>query len=329
MPTVAELATLQHLALVAAGYVVGSARVRIPDRRLNAATHLVKAVGFVVVARVALGAFGANAGSATALVLLAAALAVLLGEAAPLPRLLHWDTGRGIQLATVVGLAGALVGVGWLRTGVLLATAVVVVALVTARGPRRAANLLPLIALVPIALQYAGLAARARQTSYVLLVIFLALDTVRVLQPAVNRWLASRVPTLLSTTERVRPLGASGAVTAAALLVHLLAPQHATSAALLGTVAIACANALADRWPGAQFGFDRPLLRGTARGFALYLTLVLVALLPVAVLLGGQSIGLTLLVAAVAWFAAVVPLPIDRYLLSPLAAGLVTYLTSR
>ena len=325
---VKEILTLQAVALVLAGYVIGSARLRLSDGRWQTLIHAGKAAALIVLARTAIGDFGAEPTVAESLVLLAVALAVLVGEAVPLSRLARvpgWAENRGVQLATVGGLVGSLLVVGWLKPGVLLATAVAVAALLSAKSARRASYLVPLVALVPVALQYAGLDARARQAAYVLLVIFLAVDFVRVLMPASNRALAARLPSLIPPTERVRPLAASGAVTAVALLVHLIAPASVASAVVFGVVAVSVAGALNELRPV----LTTRLLRGTTRGHALYLVLTLVLLLPAALLLGHLSFGQTLLVAGITWAAAIVPLPADRYLLSTLGAGAAAYLLGR
>jgi hypothetical protein len=166
-----------------------------------------------------------------------------------------------VQLATVVGLCSVLLVVGWPTAGVVLAAAVAVAALASVKTSKRAWYLLPLVALVPILVQYAGLPARAKQVSYVLLVVFIALDFVRVLRPSLERWLTARMPTLVPPGQRYRPLAASGAVTAAALIVHLLPARQAAVAATFGIVAIATAAAV-DAGPGSK------LVRGTTRGAA-------------------------------------------------------------
>jgi len=323
-----ELLTLQHVALILAGYVVGSARISLPTRELHVGVHVAKAALFVVLAWAALlpgRELGSSLPALTGTVLLVATCAVLLGEALPLPWLVRRAGSRGVQLATVVGLCATLLVVGWPTAGVVLATAVAVAALASVKTSKRASYLLPLVALLPIVVQYAGLPTRAKQVSYVLLVVFIALDLVRVLRPLLERWLTTRLPSLVPPGQRYRPLAASGAVTAAALIVHLLPADQAAVAATFGVVAVAAAAAVDAAWPRLQ----EKLIRGTTRGAATYLALTSLALLPAGALLGRApfwQVGLAALASAVV---AVLPLPFDRFLTAPLAAGVVAYLLAR
>lgn len=326
-----ELFTLQHVALVLAGYVVGSARVSFSpqtSRELRVAVHLAKAAGFAVLAWAALTS-GAGLGiplqALDGAVLLVAACAVLLGESLPLPRLISSSGSHGVQLSTVVGLYGALLVVGWPTAGVVLATAVALVALVSVKTNRRASYVLPLIALLPIIVQFAGLPTRAKQVSYVLLVVFIALDFVRVLRPSAERWLTVHVPSLVPPGQRFRPLAASGAVTAAALLVHLLPAEQTVVAAAFGIAALAGAVALDAAWPVLQ----AKLIRGTTRGAATYLGIASLGVLPAAMLLGRAPLWQVAVAGLTSAVVAALPLPFDRFLTAPLAAGLVAALLAR
>ena len=308
---------MQYIALILAGYVVGSVRLTFNSQRLTFLVRFALASAFALLVRLSFEPLTGELAPREALVVLLAALAFVIGQARPLPALFGRVSMRSVSIASALGLGGTLLATNWYRPGVLLASAFGILVLVGAKSARRWAYVLPLVALIPVGIQYAGFVTRAKQAAYVLLVIFLALEVVRVLKPGFNRWLIARWPSLFPESQRVRPLGASGAVTATAILVHLLPPEQALVASLFGVIGISVAEALNTLRPV----FTQKIIKGTTRGFALYLFLTLVALLPAAIFLGRTGLFPAALVALSTLLAAIIPSPLDRYLLATLVAG--------
>lgn len=159
----------------------------------------------------------------------------------------------------------------------------------------------------------------------VLMGLTVVLEISRLVSPRWNRALAKRVKPFIDAREAARPFSVSSAAVGVALLVALASAPVAFVAALVGIVVPSLRGTLAH---------DLKLL-GRARRFALlrprvapYLAVVLAVAL-VALLVApaaGAAWWVVVLACAGAGVATVLPIPIDAYLLAPVAAAAILLL---
>ena len=313
----------QSAALILVAFLFGSIQVS-GSRRVKIVVGLAKglAIGWILQSILAADYQGGKAlwlQQFTVLeqsILSGAALAVLLGDRFPLGywfnRTLRsseqWSTLLGLVVALNVGLTG--------RAGLVTSTVALVAFVLIQAVQKNLGALLPLVALVPVGIGMVGQFALASYVAYGLFGVFLLVELLRLWRPAFNRRLI-RIPGLLGERELNRPLGASGAVTVVALLVDFLPAEQLAVVALLGVTSISFAKALVQYLPFGQ----KKLWRDVSRGFALALFVGAIVVLPATMLITAVEPRATIFAALAVLIAALLPLPIDRYILAPLAAA--------
>ena len=317
--------TLWQLILLALlAYLAGTARVK-PDKTVTrSAISLAKGVAVVAVLYAFVTETRGLQVSLSSLGLVAIGLGVwmtLLGEAWPITRAFKRTADTGVMIGTLIGASVAVIIVVPIGQAVVLVTSFLLTFLLLIKTKQRASYVLPLIALLPVSVGFVGTMTHARYTAYVLFGLTLLLELARVVRPAFNRRLARFAPELFAEREIVRPLGVSGAVAIITLLVHTDQFAALSVAAGFGIAAVSLAKAAQTLWPNKT---SKPSDMG--RSLAPYLAVSLAFILPTIALLTGHSIGLLTLIALGTWMAALVPLPVDRYVVAPLAASVLVFL---
>jgi hypothetical protein len=315
----------QTVALLLASYLLGSVRTGVSTGYTAWLVRIMKSVAALWFARiVVVGATMATPDLSLAQLLLLGGitLAVLAGDALPLDILARraWKEVSASWVTLITLVLSGLAFYGY-PSGLKIGSVAVVLAVTLSNGRKSIPHLLPLLALVPIGIAHFGQHAIARNVAYGLFGFFLVFELIRVARPAFNRRLIVRWPWLFAPKEEQRPLGISSAATATALLIGLVPDAALETAAALGLVATSLAKSLDLRtgW------LKQNLWRQTSRGYAVWQLVASMALLPVTIMVTHVAGDRATLTALVASLAALLPLPVDRYLLSMVvAAGILT-----
>lgn len=243
-------------------------------------------------------------------------IAVLLGDRFPIgawfDRKLRtselWAALLGGIVAMSIGVPG--------RPSIIVVTAGIVAFFLLLNVQKNIGLLLPLATLIPVSLGMVGKFALSSWVAYGLFAAFLIVELIRIWRPAFNRRLI-RIPGLFGERELNRPLAVSGAVTVVALLVDFINAPKLAATVLFGVLGISVARALSEQLP---FGKEK-IWRGVTRGFLLSLVVAMIVILPVVIAITGLPPRATFLAALVSLIVAIIPVPVDRYILSPLAAA--------
>ncbi len=243
-------------------------------------------------------------------------VAVLFGDRFPIGA---WFDRRLRTSELWAALLGGLIaiGVGVPGRASLIAMTIGIVAfLLILNLQKNIGLLLPLLTLIPVGFGLFGKFTLSAWVAYGLFIAFLFVELLRLWRPAFNRRLI-RIPGLLGERELNRPLAVSGAVSVIALLVDFIDAPSLAAVVLFGIVGISVARALAEQLP---FGREK-LWRDVTRGLLLSLVVAVIILLPLVLVLTGLPARATIFAALAGLIASVLPIPVDRYILAPLAAA--------
>lgn len=201
-------------------------------------------------------------------------------------------------------------------------SALFLIVLALLRRPRaHLPQLVPLVALLPLATYLSYGRSTGLIVALVLMAVTVSLEVSRLVSPRWNRTLIKRIKPILGPREYTRPLSISSAAVGVALLISLTTEPVAFIAGLAGLLIPSLRGSLA-----LDLSAIRHVRLAVLRPRVLPYVSMLGAVILVVILtapLAGPAWGLVSLSCLAAGVIAVLPIPIDPYLLAPVAAAAV------